>query len=239
MNTIIFDLDGTLLPMDQDVFLETYFKALTTKMVPYGIDPKRLIKAVYAGINAMINNDGTMTNEMRFWKAFINLEGEEVRKLEPVFMDFYENDFNQVKSATTTNQYATKVVQILQEKGYELVLATNPLFPRIATQNRIQWAGLKPEDFGWITTYENSSYCKPNLEYYNEVLKFIGKRPEECLMVGNNMEEDMIVSELGIDTYLLKDCLINRKNEDISTFRQGSFKEFYEYVMELPRIQQS
>lgn len=239
MNTIFFDLDGTLLPMDQDVFLETYFKALTTKMVPYGIDPKRLIKAVYAGINAMINNDGTMTNEMRFWKAFINLEGEEVRKLEPVFMDFYENDFNQVKSATTTNQYATKVVQILQEKGYELVLATNPLFPRIATQNRIQWAGLKPEDFGWITTYENSSYCKPNLEYYNEVLKFIGKRPEECLMVGNNMEEDMIVSELGIDTYLLKDCLINRKNEDISTFRQGSFKEFYEYVMELPRIQQS
>ncbi len=35
MNTFLFDLDGTLLPMDQDAFMEAYFHALSLKMLPY------------------------------------------------------------------------------------------------------------------------------------------------------------------------------------------------------------
>lgn len=62
-----FDLDGTLLPMVQDDFVRCYYKLLTTKMSKYGVEPKKLIDALNYGAYQMTNNDGTMTNEERFW----------------------------------------------------------------------------------------------------------------------------------------------------------------------------
>lgn len=238
MNTFIFDLDGTLLPMDQDAFLETYFNALAMKMIPYGLEPRGLIGAVWEGTKSMIENDGAMTNEQRFWDTFKGAKGEEMRRLEPVFDDFYRYEFNTAKCATKTDPIAAQIIKSLKKLGYKVVLATNPLFPRIATQNRIQWAGLDPEDFELITTYENSSFSKPNLEYYKAILKEIGKRPEDCIMVGNDITEDLCVSEIGIDTYLLKDCLINRSNTDITGYKQGYFKDLFAFIQSLPDLAQ-
>jgi FMN phosphatase YigB (HAD superfamily) len=235
MNTFIFDLDGTLLPMqNQELFLDTYFKALALKMAPYGLDAKELIKAVWAGTKAMITNDGAKTNEKRFWETFSGILGEEVLKLEPVFENFYLNEFIATKNTTTVNPLAKECIRLLKEKGYLLVLATNPVFPKVATQARIKWAGLNPEDFELITTYENSSYCKPNLDYYKAILTMIGKQPKECIMVGNDVKEDMGVIKLGIDAFLLKDCLINSEEADIESLTQGSFDELLEMIKRLP-----
>jgi FMN phosphatase YigB (HAD superfamily) len=237
MNTFIFDLDGTLLPMpNQELFLDTYFKALSMKMIPHGLDPKELVKAVWTGTMSMIGNDGTMTNENRFWETFCERMGQEARQLEPIFTDFYSNEFSAAKSTTSTHPHAKECVKVLKDKGYKIALATNPLFPRIATHTRIKWAGLDVEDFDWITTYENSSYCKPNLEYYKEVLTNIGKKPQECIMVGNDVKEDMCVADLGVDTYLLKDCLICAKEEDITRFQQGDFDDLLEKIKGLPNV---
>lgn len=236
MNTVIFDLDGTLLPMEQENFLDAYFKALAMKMTPYGLEPKKLIQAVWAGTKSMIENDGTMTNEERFWSTFTGIEGEEMRKLQPIFEDFYQNEFHAARSTTTTNPIAAQCVKLLKEKGYTLVLATNPVFPRIATRNRINWAGLKEEDFGLITTYENSSYCKPNLEYYRAILKEIGKNPEDCIMIGNDIKEDMCVSGIGVETYLLTDCLINTEEAELKSYQQGCFEELLDYLKSLPNL---
>ena len=46
IKTILFDLDGTLLPMDQEAFVNAYTKLLAMYMVPYGYDPQLLIKAL-------------------------------------------------------------------------------------------------------------------------------------------------------------------------------------------------
>jgi HAD superfamily hydrolase (TIGR01549 family) len=235
MNTFIFDLDGTLLPMpSQELFLDTYFKALSMKMVPLGFDPKELVKAVWTGTKSMIGNDGSMTNEDRFWETFCELMGEQGRELEPIFTDFYSNEFTTAKSTTYTHPHAKECVKLLKEKGYRIALATNPLFPRIATHTRVQWAGLDPEDFDWITTYENSSYCKPNLEYYKEVLMNIGKEAQECIMVGNDVKEDMVAAKLGMATYLLKDCLICAEEDDITQFDQGDFDDLLGMIKKLP-----
>lgn len=235
MNTFIFDLDGTLLPMqNQELFVETYFKALAKKIVPYGLDPQELIKAVWAGTKSMIKNDGSMTNEERFWEVFCSILGEEIRKLESVFEDFYLNEFSAAKSTTKMNPIAGECIQLLKEKGYRLVLATNPIFPRVATYTRIQWAGLNPEDFELITSYENSSYCKPNLEYYKAILDTIGATPQECRMVGNDVKEDMGVIQLGMEAFLLKDCIINTEDIDIKNLDQGSFEDLLEMVKHLP-----
>ncbi len=235
MDTFFFDLDGTLLPMpDQDLFVQTYFKALALKMQPYGMKEQELIKAIMAGTIAMIKNDGTMTNENRFWTVFQQILGEKVRELEPVFEDFYQNEFVTARKTTSVEPLAKECIRLLKKKGYRIVLATNPIFPRVATVNRIRWAGLQPEDFEWITTYENSSYCKPSLEYYREILKVIGKIPQECIMVGNDVRDDMCTALLGMDTFLLKDCLINIEECDITNYKQGGFPELMELIKKLP-----
>ena len=67
ITTVLFDLDGTLLPMDQDVFVKCYFGKLATRMTDYGFEPQRFMKTVYNGVSAMIKNNGEKTNEERFW----------------------------------------------------------------------------------------------------------------------------------------------------------------------------
>lgn len=237
MNTFIFDLDGTLLPMpDQELFLKTYFDALSKKVMSHDIDPQKLVKAVWAGTGAMIENDGTMTNEQRFWLVFCGIMGEEASKLEPVFDHFYRNEFTDAKSTTYSHPNAALCIRVLKEKGYRVALATNPLFPRIATYTRMQWAGLNINDFELITTYENSSYCKPNLKYYEEILAVLGKKADECIMVGNDVKEDMCVAKLGMDTFLLNECLINSGKVDITNYDQGNFDELLEMIRQLPDI---
>ena len=117
--------------------------------------------------------------------------------------------------------------------GLGVVLATNPLFPPIATQSRIRWAGLEPEDFALVTTYDNSSFSKPNPEYYREILGKLNLRAEECLMVGNDALEDMAARETGMQVFLLTDCLINRDGRDLTDYPQGSFPELMAYIRSL------
>lgn len=225
INTILFDLDGTLLPMDQEKFVNGYFKMLAAKLAPYGYEPQQLINAILAGIEAMIKNDGSQLNEDAFWKRFVEIYGDKVLTDKPVFEDFYKNEFQDARSFCGFNPKAAETVRSLKDKGYRVVLATNPLFPSIATESRIRWAGLEPSEFDLYTTYENTSYCKPNLDYYRDILKRIDCRPEECLMVGNDVGEDMVVEALGLQVFLLTDCLINTQKKDITAYPHGSFEQ--------------
>jgi FMN phosphatase YigB (HAD superfamily) len=119
---------------------------------------------------------------------------------------------------------------MLQEKGLRIILATNPLFPACATIRRIQWAGMRPENFEIITTYENSRFSKPNLKYYQAIMEQPGVKAEECLMVGNDVGEDMIAAKLGLKVFLLTDCLINKDDADITRWPHGGFDDLMEYL---------
>jgi len=121
-------------------------------------------------------------------------------------------------------------VRCLKAHGLRVALATNPIFPRIATEQRIRWAGLAPEDFALYTTYENSTFCKPNPDYYREVARTLGVSPVECLMVGNDALEDMAARETGMDVFLLTDCLINTKGRDLSAYPKGNFAALNVYL---------
>lgn len=230
VRTILFDLDGTLLPMDQDVFVQSYFKRLAMKLAPHGYEPRQLIQSIWAGTTAMIQNDGSCTNEEAFWRCFAHVYGEGSRQDEPIFEAFYRSEFQAVAADCGHNPLAGQTIRALRDQGYRLVLATNPIFPAIATESRMRWAGLDQSDFELCTTYENIGYCKPNPEYYREILRRIGCEPEECLMVGNDVSDDMVAREIGMDVFLLTDCLINKENVDISIYPHGSFSELMAYV---------
>ena len=233
VKAVLFDLDGTLLPMDQDVFVAEYFGLLAKKLAPFGYEPNKLVQAVWHGTAAMVKNNGVRTNEEVFWDDFTEIFGENARSHKPLFEDFYARDFQKVQEKCGYNPKAKKIVKKLLNDGIRVVLATNPIFPAIATESRIRWAGLEPDDFELYTTYENIGFSKPNLEYYREILKRIGLHATDCLMVGNDVDEDMVADQLGMKVFLLTDCLINKNNTDISVFPQGNFDDLKAFLQNL------
>ena len=231
IKNILFDLDGTLLPMDNDVFAKGYLGMLAEKMAPYGYKPKDFVSAVWKATEAVYKNDGKKLNEEVFWENFCALLGS--RALDDIdkFNDFYANDFCKAKKFCGYNPDAVKTVKLLKEKGFKLILSTNPIFPQIATDERIKWAGLEKQDFTYCSTHENSHYSKPNPKYYIEITEKLGLNPEECLMVGNDVIEDAVVANsVGMKVFLITDFLINRKDIDISEFPQGNFNDLINFI---------
>jgi len=225
VKAVLFDLDGTLLPMDQDYFIRTYFKAITKKLSGDGYDPELFMKAMMYGVDKMIRNDGSDTNEGAFWKAFSTAYGKDSKQDEPLFEEFYDTQFPKLQEAVGYSSRANETVKELLLRGYRLALATNPVFPRVATLERIKWAGLSAEDFEIITTYENSLYTKPNPDYYREIAEAMGLSPEECLMVGNDTTDDASAAKAGMKVFILTDCLINSAALSLDSLPHGSYTE--------------
>ena len=233
IKAVLFDLDGTLLPMDQDVFIKAYLGGLVGVLAPKGYDPRMIAGALIKSTDAMKVNDGRKTNEEVFWDNFSAILGEGIRDEEENLRAFYDGDFQKVKNVCGYNPKAKELVDRLNKQGVRVILATSPLFPAIATESRIRWAGLSPEDFELYTTYENSIYCKPNTKYYEAILSQIGLSAEECIMVGNDTGDDMVAKRLGMQVFLLTDDLINKSGEDINNYPHGSFDDLKAYLEDL------
>ena len=236
IKAVLFDLDGTLLPLDNDTFINAYFTRLVGWLVPYGYEPKQVSDTIWKGTAAMVKNDGSKINEAAFWEVFSSVYSEEKAKADaPAFDAFYNSPegFDRVREVMGFAPMAKETVLLVKELGLRPVLATNPVFPSIATEKRTIWAGLSPNDFELYTTYENSSFCKPNVAYYEEIIKKLGIKAEECLMVGNDVTDDMIAEKLGMKVFLLTDCLINKTDRKISDFPNGSFEELCDFLKKL------
>jgi FMN phosphatase YigB (HAD superfamily) len=153
--------------------------------------------------------DVSHANEKTFWESFCQDLGELGRASYPLFREFYEKEFDKIKSVCAFTPKSLEAVRLVKELGAIPVLATSPLFPTVATEKRMAWAGRSPSDFALFTTYENSHYCRPSLDYYREVCEKIGVSPEECLMIGNDESDDMMgASAVGMDCFLVTDYLI-------------------------------
>ncbi len=231
ITTIIFDLDGTLLPMDQEEFLTHYFHKLTQKFSK--VPPKQVISSVQSGVKAMFLNDGAKTNDQVFWETFITTFPVQDHTKEQ-FEHFYAHEFQELKQLTPQDPLVKEIIKCLKEKDYRLICCTNPVFPKIATHSRIQWTGLQPDDFSFITTYEDSHFCKPNLKYYQEVLDRFHLSATECMMIGNDVDEDMCTKQIGMKTYLVSNHIINRYNRPLDVDEVGSREDLLAFVKGLP-----
>ena len=230
MKAVLFDLDGTLLPMDQEVFVECYMGHLAGYMAHYDYDPRKLVKTVWKGTEAMMKNQTGKLNDAVFWETFREEYGPRADTDKAVFEEFYATEFGKVRTSCGFNPASAELVGWLKEQGVRVILATNPLFPEVATRQRIRWAGLDPADFEIVTTYENARYCKPNPAYYREILEQAGLAPEECVMVGNDAREDMAAEEVGMAVFLLTDCLLHAEGKDLSRWNRGGFGELRAFL---------
>jgi len=213
VRVLLFDLDGTLLGLDIDAFVPVYFGALARRFE--GILPaSTLTEAVLAATWTMISDrDLSRSNEEVFWGDFLPRVGIAREKLDPLFNAFYRDDFTSLSHLATALPEARLVLERAVAKGYTLVLATNPLFPRVAIRERMRWGRIDDFPFALVTAYEDMHACKPHPEYYQEILTRVGARPEECLMVGNDVQEDLAASLVGIRTFLVEGPYLRDKGE--------------------------
>ena len=235
---VCFDLDGTLLPMDLDAFLSSYYQALGKFAAERGFNSAAVLRGVDAGVRAMLAHDDGTTNHAAFWTAFRNAvdgeTGDTDTDWEGIFNQFYEEDFGKLGASTVPNPAADSAVATLLAKGYPLVLTTMPLFPPRAVEWRLRWAGVDSAAFRRMTVYTNSTSVKPKLAYYQENLDALGLAGEEVLMVGNNTVEDLAFMQLGADGVLVTDCLLNPNEMDVNEVRHGTLEQFAQWVETLP-----
>lgn len=223
--TVMFDLDGTLIPFVQDEFIKHYFGGLCKKLAPLGYDPDGVVKYVWKGTGAMIKNDGSRLNSEAFWETF-RAAFPDMPDAKEYCDEFYTGEFDAVKACLKSNPDHKPMIERLKSAGAEIVLATNPIFPECAVATRLAWVGLSAGDFAYITHYDNSTYCKPNPKYYEELLKKLGRQPDECIMIGNSVSEDIMpTKELGIKSFLVTDFIENPGNVDISDIPRGSIED--------------
>ena len=239
---VCFDLDGTLLPMDTEEFLNNYYAALARFMISEGVEGTSFKEALNAGIRAMCHHKDSRLNSSVYWDEFYRQIDELAKGSEDksqvewlgLFTRFYETIFGQVGGQVVPDANMVEAVAVLREKGYPLALLTMPLFPLRAVEWRLQWAGIPKESFGRITTYENSTAVKPRLQYYAENLAALGCAGQDVLMVGNNTVEDVVFGQLGAHVYLVTDHLLDPVGFDLSQVEHGTTAQFLQLVRQLP-----
>jgi len=230
---ILFDLDGTLLPMDMKTFTEGYFRDLYKTVNMPEIPVEQFIDAIWKGTYAMMKNDGTKTNRDVFWEVFgqiMNYDEEMIQKIDSRCLGFYGNEFKKAKRFCMENPFAKEAVAEARAKADKVILATNAIFPMAGHITRLSWVGLEGSDFDYITCYEEEHYCKPNPKYFLSIMEKMDLKPEECLMIGNDEREDMLCATMaGIDSYLIEDTMIPYA-EKPWTGERGSFADMLQML---------
>ena len=235
---VFFDLDGTLLPMEGEVFIKRYFEALPQFLVDEGFeDPRGIVAAVNEGTKAMFKPHEGLNSDV-FWHVFEETCGFSRAEFEPVMERFYASElYGSIGCDVEEFADGLEALRILREKGYPLYLTTLPVFPLQAVEARLSWSGIDPEAFGFITTYDTCCATKPSLSYYRQCVERSGvSDPSQVLMVGNNTSDDLAILELGCDAYLVTDFLINGNDYDIAAVKHGTFKDFCAFAKALPAL---
>jgi FMN phosphatase YigB (HAD superfamily) len=204
--TILFDLDNTLILFDEAKFFKAYIKKIAPIMSDIA-SPQVLWQMVLSATKSVLHNNGEITNQEIFKQRFTQKFGNQTEEIWQRFIRFYKNEFDQLKSFVKVNKGVSEIFSFLSKNNVKIVIASNPFWPCIAMEKRMEWAGIKKEQVNLITHMENMHFCKPRLEYYQEICHKINEKPENCLMVGDDPVNDMVVGNLGMKTFLTTDSI--------------------------------
>lgn len=225
-STLLLDLDGTLLDIEVSFFLGPMVEAMHECFRDV-LDMDRFRKGLFGGTEAIMvepRSDGE-TNRDGFNRTFSSLTGMDIPDIDQRFRQFYTNVF------PTLNRYGRPVagasgfIARAAEEGYTLCLATNPVFPTSAVLERLRWSGVDPDAFRFIPGLETMSTCKPRIDYYLELSSILGVEPSACLMVGNDVQQDLPASEAGMGTFLVEGQVIDRGSSDLEPDARGSLED--------------
>ncbi len=232
---LLFDLDGTLLPMDREEFVRAYLPEIAASGSALG-DPRMIADSILKASYRMATSvDSGRTLEQVFWESFEGLSGITRLSSEAIFNEYYQSSaFDRLQTLTPAEPLVPEIMDAAKCTGLRLILATSPMFPRVAIEKRIQWAGLRPGDFEHITTYEQYHAAKPHRLYFEEILGNLGLEASQCVMIGNDAREDLPAPvAMGMETFLLLDHAIIPDGLEYSCDRKGRYADLLEYLRSL------
>lgn len=230
IEALLIDLDGTLLHIDMEQFLPAYIPLLASRFdgtVTLEQFADHLLRATEVTIET---RDTTRTNEEVFYDDFCRRLGLSKSEVYPVIERFYTEDFHRLSRYGKPYPNTSQVVATARSQNLKLVLATQPIFPLVAVEERLSWCGLAGSDFDLITTAENMHSCKPHPEYYREIASKIDCLPGRCLMAGNDMQEDISAAGIGMLTFLVEGFIIDRGGNAHPADYRGSLGDLAELI---------
>lgn len=232
IRAILFDLDGTLLQSDMNVFMPHYLQALTARLA-HLIPPSQLSAQLMRSTRLMMaNTDPTRTNQQVFDADFYLKIGHSREEVLPILEDFYTHDFARLRDLTQPKPEARAVVQAALTRGYDVAIATQPVFPLTAVRQRLEWAGVADFAYRLVTSYENMHACKPQPAFFQEVLAVLGRSPGECLFAGDSPSDDIApATQLGLHTFWVTDAASDPADSTVHARWRGGLGDLHRLIV--------
>jgi HAD superfamily hydrolase (TIGR01549 family) len=228
IQAVLFDLDGTLIEVDLKKFIPGYLKLLS-ESISHLIPPKKVISKLLKASEAVNHNNGTQTNDSLFADVFFPIDGYTREEIQPYFDKFYESRFAELKKFTKKKEHTRSVIQKVFEKNIKVVIATTPVLPLTAIQQRLEWAGVGDFNYSLITHIENSRANKPNLLYFQEIIDYLQIPPKNCLMVGDEAK-DMVAAKIGCPTFLVESSNTELNPEMLKPSYKGNLEDILDLL---------
>jgi FMN phosphatase YigB (HAD superfamily) len=204
VRAVLFDLDGTLLDIEVTSFLGRYFEALGAA-IDARFPGQDLMPAILESTSAMQRSHPDLTNREVFFTDFLARTGVDLAEEWTVFEDFYRQRFPLLGDGYGPAKGARRAIETARGLGMDVVVATQPIFPRIAIEHRLAWAGLDDLHLAHVTSYESMHACKPLPDYFREAAALVGADVRDCLMVGDDRTNDMAAADVGMRTFYVGD----------------------------------
>lgn len=225
VRAVFFDLDGTLIDVDMHLFVPVYLNRLTERMKALA-EPAAATRAMHRAVAAMFaNRDAGKTLEAVLFEVLRDDLAVTPEQYRECLEQFLRSDLEGLRPLVTGHTLSCRLIDAALARGWQVVLATNPIFPRSVVEARVRWGGLDGDKFRHVTTYETEHFCKPNPDFFRENLDLLQVEAGRCLMVGNDTLHDMSASQVGMQTCLLTPWCIRRAKERFRPDWQGGHEE--------------
>jgi FMN phosphatase YigB (HAD superfamily) len=236
IKAVFFDLDGTLLQVEMNDFIPAYIEGLSHHFADVSLH-HTFCAAVRKGITTLLAGDnGSRTNEEVFFATLKNRVKVDAELFGERLARYCANGLGSLKAFIHPMPLAPRILNLCREHGLLVILATNPVFPRALVDARLAWGGIADFPFDFVTSFENTRYCKPHPCYFTDLLNQFSLTPDDVLMVGNDTEHDLAARRVGITTFLVDTWLSDRLGGDFDTDYRGGHLELLQFLTKVGNL---
>ncbi len=234
LRAVLFDLDGTLLRVQMAEFIPRYINGLAACCADL-VKPQKFQQAMLGSIRMLIQADGNgiETNEKRVFATLHERLAVPETLLRERFEQYRRERIDELRPLVKPIPLARTIVEECRRKGVPLVLATNPVFPKFMIDARLAWGELEEQFFSYLTSFENSCFCKPHAGYFREIAERLQLAPEQCLMVGNDTQHDLAAAAVGMSTFLVDTWIVQREGPSWPCPNRGDHAVLQTYLQEI------
>jgi HAD superfamily hydrolase (TIGR01549 family) len=231
IKAVLFDLDNTLLGNPNAVFVPAYLQLADSFFYDYwGVDS--ISRVLIQATRRMMADPGDLrqSNTALAQSLIAHTIGRSIDEVQAGFAVFYAEAYPQLRNCVESIPLAAEIVDIVRSQGLAVVIATNPMYPESAINQRLAWAGLNVDDeFALITHSDNMHFVKPNPAYFAEIIARVGIEPDEVIMVGDSHQNDIAPAALlGLSTFMVTEHLSDQQPDHVDS--SGALADFLQLM---------